>query len=375
MSRDITLRMTPGMGKTHLVTLSNKILKDFFIHVSDFIVSPPSDYVPEIGKQYRRGNLVLVLGAGVSLDHGLPDWNTLLQRLLLSTIKSDSTQNPEHAQLLASIFTKVFSPNPLIAARYLALFYKKNHKDDAHAFTRAVRDALYETKQVNTDSDLLKEIQKLCIAAGKSPNLDSIITFNFDNIIEDALDKLKIGVPYSSVYHAGMNPALNRLAIYHVHGFLPPSGPITEQNQLTLSEDLYHQQYTDVYHWSNLVQIAKFKEKSCLFIGSSLSDPNLRRLLDIAHRLRGEDSLHHYMYKKHYDLGTIESSLDKVIIRPKGKMRTKSQPDNAKISKELIDIMEKYETSDARSFGVGIIWIDDWKEIPKHMAKIQKQDD
>ena len=54
---------------------------------------------------YKDERLVLVLGAGVSADHGLPSWNTLLQKLLLSTFMSETSQSKEKSQVLAKIFT------------------------------------------------------------------------------------------------------------------------------------------------------------------------------------------------------------------------------------------------------------------------------
>jgi hypothetical protein len=42
-----------------------------------------------VTKWYRDQRLVMVLGAGSSVSYGLPNWDTLLQKLLLITIKSD----------------------------------------------------------------------------------------------------------------------------------------------------------------------------------------------------------------------------------------------------------------------------------------------
>ena len=42
----------------------------------------------------------------------------------------------------------------------------------------AIRDALYGELKNNIESDLLKEVRQFCIAAGRNPNIDSIITYN-----------------------------------------------------------------------------------------------------------------------------------------------------------------------------------------------------
>ena len=38
----------------------------------------------------------------------------------------------------------------------------------------------------------------------------------------------------------------------------------------------------DAYNWSNIIQLNCFLENTCMLIGLSVTDPNLRRLLDVA---------------------------------------------------------------------------------------------
>ena len=254
------------------------------------------EQLERISEHFFNESLVLVFGAGVSVEHNLPSWNELLQSLLLLSIVNDNNQSTEKANTLAKIFTSTFSPDPLIAGRYLN--NKFSSSDDDIAFEKAIHKVVYSNIDLSVDSELFKEIIQFCIAPGKNPNLDSIITYNYDDLLEYYLKKIHIDIPYSSIYAPGMKPNISSLPIYHVHGFLPRDGDLNKKNTVTLSEDIYHQQYSDIYGWSNLVQINKFKERSCLFIGVSFSDPNLRRLLDIAKKLRGDDSIVHYCIKK-----------------------------------------------------------------------------
>lgn len=359
---------------TRTIKFENPDLDALISALQQIVEETEGNQQPKIKKHYGRGDLVLALGAGVSLDHGLPDWNTLLQRLLLSTIATNNDDTSSKAPLLAKIFARVFSPDPLIAARYLSLHFQSKSKQDPLAFVKAIREALYEDESTTRDSELMSEIVKFCIAAGKTPNLDSIITYNYDNIVEQHLDQLDLGVPYSSIFHQGMHAKKNALPIYHVHGFLPPQGKLTDKNKLVLSEELYHEQYTDVYHWSNLVQLTKFREKNCLFIGSSFTDPNLRRLLDIANKMRGENTISHYMFKRKYNENNVRQSLSELAKDPKYNFDSndKKALRDKKTVKELISIMANHESSDAKSFGVGIIWIDGWDEVPKYLREIRE---
>lgn len=323
------------------------------------------DIINKLSSYYQKENLVFVLGAGVSMTFGLPNWDTLLQKLMITTIEKEE----KVSSVLSKLFTNIFSPSPLIAGRYLQKFYD----DNKLSFEKAVRDVLYEEIDLNKKSELMDEIVNFCAAPGKTPNLDSIITYNFDDILEQSLSKVEIPIPFKVIYGIGMNPD-GQLPIFHVHGYLPQKGKLSEQNQITFGESVYHKQYSDIYSWNNIVQINKFRDSNCLFIGTSLTDPNTRRLLDIAKRQKGDKKEDfHFVFKPKYKEDVIKKRLELLLKENEQLLDQKAKAEMKfdETVKFLIEIIERFEEADTASFGVKTIWIEDYKDIPQIMKEVR----
>jgi hypothetical protein len=309
--------------------------------------------ISNLTKAFKDEKLVLVLGAGISLEFGIPTWDSLLQKLMVHTIEKDN----EISTLLSNLFNRIFTPNPLIAGRYLQDYFEKNNS----SFENMVRDVLYKKVEKETKSTLLEEIVRLCVAPGKSPNLDSIITYNFDDILEYKLEKTEMDIPFKSIYGIGMDVRNDELPIYHVHGFLPQDKKLDKLNAITFGESNYHQQYSDIYSWNNIVQINKFRENTCVFIGSSLTDPNIRRLLDIALKQKGNNRKHHYIFKKKISKLSLINEIESD--------KTSNKEETLDL---LLKIYERFEENDSSSFGVKTIWVNEWSEIPETLKLIRE---
>lgn len=347
-------------------------IKDNDINITSYIDNLPKSNtitkrqsLKNIQDAYKDENLVFVLGAGISYEFGVPSWNLLLQNLMVHTIKKEN--NVSH--ILSRLFNEIFSPNPLIAGRYLQEYFEKNNS----SFENTVRDVLYSKIDKDKKSELLDEIVKICVAPGKSPNLDSIITYNFDDILEYRIEQTKLDIPYKSVYGLGMETKKGELPIYHVHGYLPENKKLDDANKITLGENNYHQQYSDLYSWNNMVQINKFRENVCLFIGSSLTDPNIRRLLDIALKQKGNKRKHHYIFKKKIDSESLSKTLEKKLdSKDVLNEKNKAKLNFDETIKLVTEIYERFEENDSASFGVQTIWVDDWNEIPDIIMKMRE---
>jgi len=348
----------------NLIDISNINYNNLINNLPTTRKSTSETAIKHLKEAYQNGNLNFVLGAGISSEYGIPTWESLLQRLLMKTIEEES----QKAVVLSKFFSKIFNPSPLIAGRYL----QDSFKDEKISikFEKQVRNALYQTFDKNATSLIIDEIVKFCLAPGNSPNLDGIITYNYDDIIEVKLKEKNLDMPFESVFGQSINPDKNVLKIYHVHGFLPRNGTINNENRITLGEFVYHEQYSNTYSWNNIVQINKFRDKTCLFIGTSLNDPNIRRLLDIAKSQRRSNKFH-YIFKKKIDKTWLKESINKLI---------KENPDfkedsNIKLDETidfLIEMKSRFEEKDSESLGVKTVWIDDYdKDISEVLKKIR----
>jgi len=366
-------RIVEHYSINYLNNLISKLSDVNFLHLSNSLPrssrSTEDTAIKHLKEAYTAGNLSLVLGAGVSFKFNIPTWDNLLQRLLVKTIEKESAT----ALLISQLFSKVFNPSPLVAGRYLQTYYDELDKKNKNRFEIEVQKALYETYDENSSSEVMDEIVRLCLAPGNSPNLDSIITYNYDDIIERKLKDKGIDMPFQSVYGQSIDTAKNDLKIFHVHGFLPRDSKISDDNRITLGEFVYHEQYTNIYSWNNIVQINKFRDKVCLFIGTSLSDPNIRRLLDIANSQKKQKT-YHYIFKKKIDKNTLHKRIDAIFLQ---------NPDiyDEKIKEKLlldetIDFLIKYnsryEEKDSESLGVKTVWVNEYDDdISKILKRVK----
>jgi len=332
----------------------------------------------DLNKAYTQKDLVLVLGAGVSMDCNLPNWNTMMHSLQLSILEDkfnsfDITINPIDINRIFTdiirIFNQLINPSPLIAARYVQNILKQDAKD-ANAYENRVHKALYPTGSLIFGPQIHEAIFQLLIDGRNESGINSIITYNFDDFLDMFLEEK--GILCKSIYSLGMKASFNEIPIYHVHGFLPLNIKSDIKNRIILSGKEYHKQYMDMYSWNNLVQIDKFCNNTCLFIGISLADPNLRRLLDIA--LEQNPNKQHYAIVKRYNEKEMgEKVWDFYSTGDKKRITDVTIVHNFdEIVSKLIGYYEDFLNRDALELGIKTIWVNDYNEIPGKLNRIRK---
>lgn len=303
--------------------------------------------INEVNQAFKNDDLVFFLGAGVSKDAGLPNWDELLKSLNISFIESKIPfkLSPKEKNEIVSILTGLQAGTPLVTASYIRSALDKD-------FLEEIRKALYKDVKQIQDQKLLDAIAKASRPLIGKLGIKAIITYNFDDLLEQHLERKDID--YKSIYREGDFEISTKRPIYHVHGFVPSkidNYANLEKGLLVFAEDGYHTLLNDPYSWSNLVQLKALRESTCVLIGLSGIDPNLRRLFSNFSQ-RFEGCKHYILLQRQLD--SNKSSL------PEDQFNTFS------------NIHHQLHENVFKDLGLKVIWYKDHKELPKIVSKMSE---
>ncbi|QYR20984.1 SIR2 family protein [Paenibacillus sp. sptzw28] len=322
------------------------------------------EYINQIRNAFQRDQLSLFLGAGISTSAGFPSWDALLEKLNDAVVRQMNTKrfggklsaasvSETDKELMVNLLSKLRDESPIINA-----FFLESTINSRTALSRYIREALYGRRKRAYTSQTLVWLAKLCNHRGKY-RIRSVVTFNYDDLLEKHL--VEVPVDHMPVFKEDDEINPNVLPIFHVHGYLPQHEnkyDDSEDNLIIFSEQAYHTVYTDAYSWSNITQMHVLKENVCLFIGLSMNDPNMRRILDISSR-RNSNKIKHFAFMQRLDLEVEEDQFKELT---------------SGLSPELLNaFLDDFHLSRERSFeklGIRIVWFEDHDEIPDLLKAI-----
>jgi len=240
----------------------------------------------KLNEAWSAGKLTVVVGAGVSVGSRLPLWDELLTEMLGGYVDSEYSEEPYsffRREIIQRLRDEFAAQSPLTFAQHLQS--QMSHD----AFVDLLHSALYKSfKSAPEPSELAHEIAAL------GPRLHSVLSFNFDGLIEAAL--ARVPVEHTTVWKPSQLSEIRGLPVYHPHGFLPFQRESDQQYEIVFAEADYHTQYSSQLSWNNVVILRALLETTCLFVGTSLTDPNQRRLLDYACR-QNSTPRHYFLWR------------------------------------------------------------------------------
>lgn len=221
----------------------------------------PKSVPPELFQNFKTGDGIYFVGAGLSLAAGYPSWSGLLSMLV------------DKAETLPGA-------DPSKIAEYRSLM-----KDPARFLMIA------EEVKVDLRLEYLRFMEQMFTDTSKKPtvahelivstNAHMIITINYDDLLERAFVKVRADLPNKLTYAQSREAANNfwseRFFILKAHGDVKQ-----DVTGLILSQKDYRRTLYRESGYRSLLQ-SIFTSKSIVFVGVSMSDPEFIQLLDYLH--------------------------------------------------------------------------------------------
>jgi len=230
----------------------------------------------ELLKSINERRVIPFIGSGFSMPSGLPNWATLVERLILSSPKVAGLITPEIKSELTQIDLAelIDSLNVSSVKTYEVISESVNNVDI----------------EPNEYHELISKLP-----------FDTIITTNWDTLIEQELHRAKI--PYNVIYNnedvVFYRPD-KKVQVLKIHG------TITSNSSLVFSKAHYSEYWTK----NNLLRAlltTLLCTRNFLFMGYGLGDPNIIQLLSMLKEAGGKMKPQNYIlsYSKTSELSRM----------------------------------------------------------------------
>lgn len=211
--------------------------------------------------------LTVIVGAGVSIEAGLPPWPDLIRRLLSRAYDAHSDLRDGPPEKETWIEETLSRHGYLGAAAVVEGLYREK-------LTEWLLEELYgekkaEERRFGPTAEQIARLYDL-----REGHL-RIVTTNYDDLLEQALKSLGHD-PFSLTKSSGSIPK-GRPLVVHLHGYVNDDPP-----ELTLTEAQFQRIHTkEPRSWQERL-LKAWMRGSCIFVGTSLDDPTLIRSLHLA---------------------------------------------------------------------------------------------
>jgi hypothetical protein len=347
---------------------------------------------------YEDYGIVLALGAGVSKGAGMPDWIELLTRIETACHGDGGTGLVRW--LLRDGYTL-----PYVAT---ALQESCKSTEVGEAFAELVRAALYRdfpffyrnlgrdfgsadyakfVRWIEERNGTLCAVAALCaVARGnpgeyrRNPNIHAIVDFNVDSILREFVEAKYHRRLLRTIERASKDPSLTRIGLYKMHGLLRFESAWKQRtakeaaDKLVFTEGEYFDRFNSPTSLFNYTFLSLLRERSFLFVGLSMQDDNIRRLL-------------------HYSTAERKQALAEVVAGDERKRATgrvsqrageDAVPDDTEdpaiveealrhfaiLRREPTPGVDAARERTLRNLGVRVLWVDDYDEIPPQLKKM-----
>ncbi|WP_394548137.1 SIR2 family protein [Priestia aryabhattai] len=238
--------------------------------------------ISNIATDLIGNKVVFFVGAGFSRDLGYPGWGELLKAIihenkLMEEIKNSSLfylmseqDHPEYEKVNELLLKNLIGVDFLRLAGYVDLLLKENGKNDIKTeikkqIIRFEERRIDNSKKYKSYREILNKFNDY---------ISEIITTNYDTNIEYCIENVSVIHRNLESINIRSNDNLKRnIKLYKIHGC------ITDQNNEIIITEKDYQEFNSSNKYIFNKLYSTFMENNIVFIGYSLTDPNIRTLL------------------------------------------------------------------------------------------------
>lgn len=341
-----------------------------------------------------------VLGAGISISVGLPDWGKLLSCAignLLYTYTGEKYKSSSCHEQISQLqqealnyekthienkflkgvrgdFKEVLQGSNLLeTAEYILNYLEHSLRHQSPQIKRdlsekkivsLIRNCLHksddELKQLLNEkykgSTLESIVKAVCKISKNGSQKNEVITYNYDNLLEYCLIN-KAGIAnenIKSISYTDKDKATesDKINICHIHGKINITSYDDASDSIILSESSYHEMEKTQYMWIHTVQANSMLNNTCLFVGFSAEDYNFRRIIR-----------HSEEVDNCYIIFTVDDLIKRVFSETVKDIQKKEKQHLMKeeYDKKVQEIFKAYSKDDERVNHLKRIAIDDKK--------------
>lgn len=213
--------------------------------------------------------ITLLVGAGASMEAELPSWRELVARLL-ETVAEEQAEL-DTPELRQGWIARILDRDDLLGAAAVVEVMA------AQSLDTLVPSHLYGESGAAgyRPGPIARQVAELRRCFGESLE---ILTTNYDDLIERALIDSGLAPSRIRSYITSRSPdtrAADAIAVTHLHGLAGRTG---SPRKIVLTEEHYHRMQRGS-SWQEKLVTERLMKSRCLFVGTSLADPNLIRYL------------------------------------------------------------------------------------------------
>jgi SIR2-like domain len=241
-------------------------------------------------------SLVIIIGAGASVEASLPTWDQFVERLLTAAADgTDAFDLPK--QKVKEWVSRTLESESLLGAAGIADALSGGKLE------RLIPRALFGHQDI-ADYQPGPTLNQLARLRSTFDDNVSFISTNYDDLFEEALRKQQL-LPQPYV-KSGTKIEGDRVPVFHPHGFIGRPHGRRRNTQMEgpfiVSEEHFQLVDSDFAKRQETAVASKLLENPCLFVGVSLTDPNLLRYI---YHYVSEDHPHAAIFIRQAEYGAI----------------------------------------------------------------------